>query len=214
MTRALGFFLLLLLPVQACFAQTSCGPGGGAACFALPVVVGNPTGGAMGAGSVNAQSVFVNGAAAFSSTVGQIPGTATNDNAAAGNVGEVIASNVLIGAAVALTTATPANITSMGLTAGDWDCHAMIGTAAAATTTSTETVGMISLVSATLGVANTSSFDFPFTKAVGASPQVNVPMGVMRFSFAAPTTIFLVVESFLAVSTNAAYGNITCRRAR
>src|ERR1019366_4169569 len=51
-------------------------------------------------------------------TPGQIVGTATNDNATAGNVGEhiqAVASNVVA------TDATFVNITSISLTAGDWD---------------------------------------------------------------------------------------------
>src|SRR5215469_14973398 len=59
-------------------------------------------------------------------TPGQLPGTATNDNAAAGNVGEFVISTVARGSAVPLSTGTAANMTSVSLTAGDWDCTALM----------------------------------------------------------------------------------------
>src|SRR4029077_4886616 len=51
----------------------------------------------------------------------QLLGTATNDNATAGNVGEYIESVIPAGAAIAITSATNTNLTSISLTAGDWD---------------------------------------------------------------------------------------------
>ena len=57
----------------------------------------------------------------FSTTTG-IVGTTTNNNAAAGSVGEFVSSIVLGAAAVSLTTNVSANITSLvSLSAGDWD---------------------------------------------------------------------------------------------
>ena len=50
-----------------------------------------------------------------------IHGTGTNDSAAAGYVGEVIESNVPIGSAISISAGVAANITSITLTAGDWD---------------------------------------------------------------------------------------------
>ncbi|MDP2325295.1 MAG: hypothetical protein Q8N51_14890, partial [Gammaproteobacteria bacterium] len=50
-----------------------------------------------------------------------IEGTNTNDAAAAGYIGELIGSTIASGSAVSLTTATNANVTSISLTAGDWD---------------------------------------------------------------------------------------------
>src|SRR6185312_14765343 len=52
---------------------------------------------------------------------GQLPGTTTNDNASSGNVGQLISSNIVSGSSVSLTTATPLDITTISLTAGDWD---------------------------------------------------------------------------------------------
>src|ERR1700743_507145 len=46
-------------------------------------------------------------------TPGQIPGTATNDNASAGNVGEIITANKASGSAVSISpSGTTVNVTS------------------------------------------------------------------------------------------------------
>src|SRR5215469_13104445 len=94
----------------------------------------------------------------------RVKGTATNDNAPAGFVGEVI-SSVVAAPGVALTTATPANVTSMVLTPGDWDVDGAIDFRFGATTSFTNLIGSISTVSATLG-AQDSLFDFETPAAV------------------------------------------------
>jgi hypothetical protein len=53
-------------------------------------------------------------------------GTTTNDNAPAGNNGEYVSSSVAKTTPVTLVSATPANLTSVSLSAGDWDCSADI----------------------------------------------------------------------------------------
>src|SRR5580693_8105074 len=56
-----------------------------------------------------------------SATQGQLPGIASNTAAAAGNIGEYITSSVASpGGAISNNVA--ANITSVSITAGDWDC--------------------------------------------------------------------------------------------
>ena len=59
-------------------------------------------------------------------TPNQVIGTGTNDNAAAGIVGEFITATVAVGGAVALVTATANTVTSITLTPGDWDMSATI----------------------------------------------------------------------------------------
>jgi len=58
----------------------------------------------------------------FSSTTGII-GTTTNNSAAAGSVGEIIQSAILNASAVSLSNNTPKNMTSISLTAGQWDLY-------------------------------------------------------------------------------------------
>lgn len=146
---------------------------------------------------------------------GQLPGTTTNDNAAAGNVGEVISSTVLAGSAVSLTTATPANITSVALTAGDWDCRAIVSRTLGATTSVTILQSAINPTTATIGTQGTTLVSTVSTAAnvMGVLGQ-DTDIGPARVSLAAPTTQFLNVKDTFTVSTDAAYGQLTCRRAR
>jgi len=80
-----------------------------------------------------------------------ILGTITNDLAAAGNVGEVVSSFVVIGSPVSLTTNVAANITSISLTAGDWDVQGNVNFAGTSATI-TALTGGISVTSATLPI--------------------------------------------------------------
>src|SRR5262249_14262350 len=88
--------------------------------------------------------------AAATAAAGQLPATATNDSASAGNLGEYVSSTIPSGSAVSLTTNTQANVTSIPLTAGDWDIDAVAQfTGNVATTVSSQEAG-ISTTTATL----------------------------------------------------------------
>ncbi len=147
---------------------------------------------------------------------GQFPGTTTNDNAAAGNVGEEIQSTVLAGAAVALTSPNAANVTSIALTAGDWDVCAQVVITPGAGTNFTIIAGSMSTTSAVNDFTNPLRFGAVPLTAAGAvlASGLNFQVGPSRFSLAAPTTVFLVVLSIFTVSTAAAWGKIFARRTR
>lgn len=139
-------------------------------------------------------------------------GTATNDDAAAGAIGET---QVATGSAVALTTTTPANVCSISLTAGDWDVSAVAGfTGAGATVTSNITLSH-STTSATqdgtVGKQNTFRFN-------GGSGFTDVNHGVSlspyRYSLAATTTVYLVATAVFSTSTYAVSGRLYARRMR
>jgi len=146
-------------------------------------------------------------------TPGQIPGTATNDNAAAGNVGEFIFSTVAGGSAVPLTTATGANMTSVSLTAGDWDCQANVVRSFGATTSITTASSGISTTSATLGSAANATTQY-VTAAFVPNAQMSWLTPIVRESLAAPTTIFAVALDNFTVSTDSVFGTLRCRRVR
>lgn len=139
-----------------------------------------------------------------------IVGTTTNNNANAGSVGEFISSTVAIGSAVSLTNNVPANVTSISLTAGDWD---VFGNVAFTTNTSTAVSyiqGAISTTSATASVAN--SFQHPGLPTGNNSSAGTCPS--QRLSLSGTTTVFLVAVSGFSTSTQAAYGFIGARRRR
>lgn len=156
-----------------------------------------------------------------SSPTGQVRGTQTNDNAAAGNVGEYITATVAAGAAVGLTTATTANVTSISLTAGDWDVSCTLDLTPAATTSITVMTGGISTTSATLtgqpgggGLGTDPQITWTQPATVPAAGPVAIDMPPCRVSLAATTTIFFVTNCTFTVSTLAAYGTIRARRMR
>jgi len=152
----------------------------------------------------------------FSPTTGGIVGTTTNDNVDAGKVGEFISSVILVASALAMTTNTALNITSISLTAGDWDAWGTLWLVpAAGTITTTISVG-VSQTSATM----------PTTPAIGTSHQqirglataatevciLQAP--TTRITLASTTTIYLVGLSTFTTSTMAGYGSLCARRVR
>lgn len=152
--------------------------------------------------------------ASATASAGQLPGTTTNDDASAGKIGEYISSNILIGSQVAVTTATTANVTSVSLTAGDWDCRGEVTFNPAGATVQSSEIGAIGTTSATLptipGGGAYSALNVSVAAGVGSSFDV----GTVRESLASTTTIYLLAQSTFTVSTNAAYGFLGCRRVR
>lgn len=147
----------------------------------------------------------------FSSTSGII-GTTTNDNAAAGSVGEYIESVITSGAPVSLTSSAAANITSISLTAGDWDVWGSLVMAWAVGTTSVNRQGGINTVSVTLPTGPyITKTNNPTTTGTG---DEGYPVPSRRISLSATTTVYLVAFSVFSVSTMDAYGFIAARRAR
>ena len=157
-------------------------------------------------------------------SAGQYPGTTTNDNATAGNVGEPITSTIASGSAVSLTSGTIANVTSISLTAGDWDVRGFVQFLGGATTTVAKLVGSVSATTATLdqspdrvGTLFMSATTSAVFAGLGVSPVTTGLGGAVantRFSLASTTTVFLVAVANFGTSTCSAYGTITARRVR
>lgn len=144
-----------------------------------------------------------------------ITGTTTNNNASAGSVGQYIESIIVSGSAVAVVTATAKTVTSISLTAGDWDVDGIISYLPANTTNVTAFVGSYALVTNTLDVTPGRVVAPPMAaKVFDGTTAVHAPMPHYRFSLAATTTVFLIAFSTFTVSTNVAYGMIRARRVR
>jgi hypothetical protein len=142
-------------------------------------------------------------------------GTTTNNNATTGCVGEVISSSVASGSAIGLTASTAANITSITLTAGDWDVSAFGGFIPAGTTSMTQYVASISTTSATLdGTTPFAISKFSVAANVPAGLDSQLFAGPVRASLTGSTTYFLVVRAIFTVSTLTSYGAIRARRIR
>ena len=133
-----------------------------------------------------------------------------------GQIGEYKSSSVLVGSAISLTTNTTTNITSISLSAGDWDVYGIGIFAGDVLTTVDQLQASITETSATLDTApgrigavigaGATLFNF------GGAAFVNI--GVVRKILSATTTIYLVEKPTFAVSTCTGYGIIQARRAR
>ena len=149
-------------------------------------------------------------------TIGQLPGTATNDAAAAGNVGELLSSVVASGSQAALTTATPLDITSLALSAGDWDVWGEIQFSTNTTTSVTAILGSLSTSSGSL-VTTVGQFDNHYKSAVvpgAATGAFASKIGPFRVSLSGSTTYYLTADAAFTVSNMSAYGGIFARRVR
>ncbi len=148
-------------------------------------------------------------------TTPNIVGTATNNNASAGSVGEYVSSGVLAGSAVALTNNTRADVTSISLTAGDWDVTGMVAFTDNAATTVTLVAGWLNTVSVTFPTVGTD-VGSGYQQHYGSWTS-NVPtctFGPVRLSLSGTTTVYLGAYSTFAVNTAAAYGLLHARRVR
>lgn len=145
----------------------------------------------------------------------QLPGTATNDNANAGNVGEYIESVIVSGSAVSLVTVTAKDVTTISLTAGDWDVDCVINFITVATTSVTSIQSSISATLNTLdttpGKLNTNYFAAVVPTA-GTTLTSTIPP--YRLSLSGITTVHLVALGVFTASTLTAYGIIRARRVR
>lgn len=135
-------------------------------------------------------------------------GTTTNDNAQTGSIGEYQTAS---GSGTSLTSNTFANLTSISLTAGDWDVQGFMSFIPAGTTTVSNIQGSISLTSGVTGAAgNGTVLSLGF--GTGSNQQISTP--TVRVSLAATTTVYLVAASVFGVSTMTANSVIRARRVR
>lgn len=161
-------------------------------------------------GTATANALSLSGGGNLTLT-GGLAGTATNNNAAAGNVGEYVSSDVAYPGS-GISNGVLTNVTSISLTAGDWDVEGNVGFQPAGTTTLSGFNVSVSLAS-----ANTDSNDQGRHQMAYAGPAGQLcifPTGKRRVSLAATTPVYLVAAVNFAVSTCTAWGFIAARRAR
>jgi len=139
-------------------------------------------------------------------------GVTNGSDAAAGQIGEVI-SSVVATPGVSLGNGVPTNITSIALTAGDWDVQGEIWPSFAPAIT--QLIAWISLTSASAGppvALNASRFTIGGAAGflVGSAA---FPLRTARVSLSATATYYLGCNA-VGGATNTAGGNIWARRMR
>lgn len=158
-------------------------------------------------------NIIVSGNATFANLVGVTNGVA----APSGIVGEVISGSVLAGSAIALTNNAPSNVTSIALTAGDWDVAiqgyfvgADTTTLAYAYATISPTTGTLNTTPGQWGALGNFGAGTPFASA----SVFGTNAGPMRVSLAAPATYYFVAQAGFGTSTCSVYGTLFARRRR
>lgn len=177
--------------------------------------LGTPTSGdASNLTALNA-SQLTTGTIPAARTNGHQNGTATNDNAAAGEVGELIDNTLASGSATSLTSGTSKDITTVSLTAGDWDISTVAYFIPTASTSVTYFAASISTTVNTFD--NTPGRWGQWAGAAQVDSAANVKSqsaGPYRLSLSATTTVRLVAAAAFTASTMTAYGYIRARRMR
>lgn len=147
-----------------------------------------------------------------SSSYAPLVGTTSANNATAGNVGEYISSSVVQGSAVSLVTATPKTVTSIVLTAGDWDVTAIGCLNGASTGTEFDVAIGATTNSLTGTVLGDSRCQSPTVSLTGADASLMVPE--FRVNISGSATYYLIVQETFTVGSPKAYGRISARRVR
>lgn len=146
---------------------------------------------------------------------GSITGTATNDNAPAGAVGEYFEIEVSAGAAISLSNGQTNNAAKLPLGAGDWDVWANAGFLGTGSTTTTQFIAGLNTVSSALPTAPGKGGYFKTSFAGGAGTADHVfQVGMIRVPVAVSANVYLGVQGTFAASTLKGYGFIGARRRR
>ncbi len=149
-----------------------------------------------------------------------IPGTITNDSAAAGQVGEVLTGSRVAGSATSLTTGTPKTVCSVSLTPGQWSIVGLVAFVGAGTTVLLDTSVQISKTDNTIpsGVAcvPNAAGEVSFEDDVSVTPVNqairNIPSIAAKVATTAP--YYLVAKSDFTTSTLTVFGSIIATRVR
>lgn len=142
----------------------------------------------------------------------EIAGTATNNSAAAGLLGEYVATLVASGSPVTLTTSnTVYDIASIVLTAGDWDVtgNCVINGSSA---TITAAIASLNNASATIASDSTEVSSGVLTTALSETDSITLPP--KRFSLSAGATIYMSAKVTKSAGTITGWGYLRARRVR
>lgn len=143
-----------------------------------------------------------------SSTVG-IKGTATNDNAQSGSIGEYVTNST---STTSATSGTTLNATSASLTAGDWDVQCSAQFNPAASTVLTTVFTSVNTVSATNGSLGTAT-QIVNSGFVNGQIQI-IESPVVRISLASSGTAYCPSYAGFTTSTLTISGFVRARRVR
>lgn len=163
-----------------------------------------------GGASITGGLTMASGAITPITTAGVV-GTTGADNASAGSWGEYTSANA---SGVSLSTGVVSNITSLSLTAGDWDVTGQVAWLAAATTVLTQVAVGINTTSATLPTTVSGFGTSILTGSLGTNTIPAQSVMPTRINVSTTTTVYLVASANFTTSTCTANGFIRARRVR
>lgn len=143
--------------------------------------------------------------------IASLVGSALDQLTIQNRIGEYQSATIASGSAVSLTTATTVNITSVSLTAGEWDISGVVDFVLA-TATVTQLQAGTSSTSATIGSQDT--FQQSITGFTLLSGTTTVPPPLSRIVITVTTTLYLVATATFSAGTITGYGTIRARRVR
>ena len=149
---------------------------------------------------------------AFSPTTGGLIGTTAADSASSGTVGEFVTATVTSGSGASVpTTNTAANVTSISLSAGDWD---VIGNVMGKNSGDNLTV-LSCWISTTSATAPDQSLISTYINTnSGSSTTIGGSTSFIRINISGTTTVYLSTSITFSAGTQTASGSIFARRAR
>jgi hypothetical protein len=155
----------------------------------------------------------------LSNVAGEYPATATNDNAASGNIGEFSSSQLDSTHGIGLSSGVAADILLLALSPGDWDVWGSIGIALGSGNITTMNA-WLSATSATDPNPPNNGAYFQFANSLSGGAQtlttgpLTAPLGMMRQSLGQATTIYLSTMVSFTGSGLKGFGFIGARRRR
>lgn len=143
-------------------------------------------------------------------------GTVAGDEAAAGNVGEVISSSNAGG--LALTTAVTINVTQIALTPGDWNVGGVVIFTPVGTGPNS-VIAALSPTSATLPTDNDVATGKAIMAQIWASSMPagktqTTPTSLIRINTSTPKTVYLVAQATFGGGSVTCAGYVSARRIR
>lgn len=175
----------------------------------LPLPVAS---GGTGVGNSN----WTAGSLTFSPTTQGIVGTTTNDSASAGYVGEFVSANRAYASPLALTNNIITNLTSISLSAGDWDVYGNV-----INNNSNDYIQYLYAWTNTVSVTLPSEVNNVGLTLFGSaggntvrSTQFSTIAPYQRYSLSTTTTIYLIAQTSSNAGTNNCSGSIYARRVR
>lgn len=138
-------------------------------------------------------------------------GTTTSDNAETGRVGEYVSATRSASVPIAMSSNVAVNVTSISLTAGDWDVSGNVGFVISSSCNNVQSWIGLTSVTRPAPPNNGAFCEIPGPSVVTGTV---LPTGTTRLSLASTTTVYLGSIVLFSSGTVSSYGFIGARRAR